>query len=115
MVTAEPSIKILGLTRADQMDIEGLDTSHQVAFEEKTAGDGRFGEPLTVIAILGVSALGVLAAWVVKTRENSTTDLTIETTSGPTTWKVRYKKRVTKETSEGEVLKELTALIRGQS
>jgi hypothetical protein len=69
-----------------------------------------------VTAILGLAALAVLAAWVVKTRCDSTTELTIETRDQRgATRKLKYRKHVTKETSEGEVLKELTALVRGAS
>jgi hypothetical protein len=114
MKASEIGIKVLGLTRADKMDLAALDERHQITFEESTAQSGRFGEPVTISVLLGLAALGVLAAWVVKTRIDSTTELTIETRDPKgATRKVRYKKHVTKETSEADVLKELTALIRG--
>lgn len=114
MKAVESVIKVLGLTRADKMDIAALDEQHQVSFEESTVPSGRFGEPVTITVILGLAALGVLAAWVVKSRMDSTTELTIETRDAKGAMrKVKYKKHVTKETSQAEVLKELTALIHG--
>lgn len=114
MKAAEIGIKVLGLTRADKMDIAALDEQHQITFEESAAQSGRFGEPVTITVVLGLAALGVLAAWVVKTRSDSTTELTIETRDGKGAMrKVKYKKHVTKETSQAEVLKELTALVHG--
>lgn len=114
MKATESGIKVLGLTRADKMDIAALDEQHQITFEESAAPSGRFGEPFTIAALLGMAALGVLAAWVVKTRSDSTTELTIETRdSKGATRKIKYAKHVTKETSQAEVLKELTSLIHG--
>lgn len=115
MKATENEIRVIGLTRADKMDIAALDGQHQVAFEETGAQSGRFGEPVTITVVLGLAALGVLAAWVVKTRSDSTTELTIETRDAKgATRKVKYKKHVTKETSQAEVLKELTALVHGR-
>lgn len=115
MKAPEIGIRVLGLTRADKMDIAALDEQHQVSFEESGAPSGRFGEPITITVVLGLAALGVLAAWVVKTRGESMTELTIETRDAKgATRKVKYKKHVTQETSEAEVLKELTALVHGR-
>ncbi len=64
-------------------------------------------------AILALSALAVLAAWIVKTRRNSRIDLTIETRNADGSSRtVAYKKEISSETSEADVLKEMAALLR---
>jgi hypothetical protein len=108
MGTAEPTIMVLGLSRADTLDVSAVDPNRQVTFTSiENVGD-RYGEPVTMTAVLALSALGVLAAWIVKTRRRSVVELELEVRAADgSSRRAVFKKEVTSETSEAEVLKAL--------
>jgi hypothetical protein len=111
MGVAESSITVVGLSKADTLDIGAVDSNKQITFTPVDNIGGRYGEPVTMSALLAFSALGVLAAWIVKTRRRSTVELEVEIRgSDGSSRRTVFKKEVTSETSEADVLKALADL-----
>ena len=111
MKTGESEITLHGLSKADELDIGGVDPEKKVTFLPIRKRGDRFGEPATIIAVLALSAINVIAAWIVKNRRRSIVELELEVRdANGSTRRVVCRKEVTSETSEAEVLKELAHL-----
>lgn len=112
-MSVEITVTALNLSKADELDIRDVDRERKVVFEKSKRDGDKFNEPATLIAVFALSALYVLALWIVKNRTGSKVELEIEVKNPDgSSRRVVYRKAVTKETSDAEVLKELQHLAK---
>ena len=69
--TKVTAIRIIDLTKFDQLELGGSLSPDVIKFESQQAEGGKFGELLTTAVILGtILGIRTLAAWLLKTRKH---------------------------------------------
>jgi hypothetical protein len=79
MTATSPSVRIGGLDKLDKRLFE-QELNEEVSFEQEELTSDKAGEPVTIIAVISLTALGIktLAHWLMKERKRGRVEYTVE-------------------------------------
>jgi hypothetical protein len=108
------TIRVMGLTRLDGLELKKKVPDADLKFETATAGDAKHGELATwAIVLLTLAGLKLLAAWLMKDNTHGKISHTIvQTNSRGESRAENFEMEIDQSTSEADVVNALAKLMK---